>query len=161
MLVLANYYACPMQCICWVNYTVRRAMEQATRQHLNPGSYFHAVRSAQSSPTALSWIYRYLLQHCLHFNQWRDELPRTELHLRVAWKYELEFGTRYTKTPCFVYRVYRYIHDSKNLIHDTYRIILGLQFSIVVQQTFINFFHNFAKFSQIFLKVSLNVLKFS
>ena len=60
----------------------------------------------------------------------------------------IEFGTRYTKTLCIVYRVYRYIHDPKNLIHNTYTIIVGLQFSIVVQQHFINFSHNFAKFSQ-------------
>ena len=51
--------------------------------------------------------------------------------------YILEFRTRYTKTSCIVY-IY---------IHDTYTIILGKQFSIVVQQNFINFSHNFAKFS--------------
>ena len=27
--------------------------------------------------------------------------------------FKLEFGTRYTKTSCIVYRVYRYIHDPK------------------------------------------------
>ena len=46
-----------------------------------------------------------------------------------------------------VYRVYRYVHDPKNLIHDTYTIILSLRFYIVVQQNFINFSHNFVKFS--------------
>ena len=35
-----------------------------------------------------------------------------------------EFGTRYTKTLCIRYRVYRYIHDPYFLIHDTYTIIL-------------------------------------
>ena len=55
------------------------------------------------------------------------------------------------KTSCIVYI-------------ETYTIILGLQFSIVVQQNFINFSHNYSKFSQIFLKLSLivfNVFKFS
>ena len=45
--------------------------------------------------------------------------------------------------------------SKNNLIHDTYTIILNLQFSIVVQQNFINFSHNFAIFSQIFFKFSL------
>ena len=67
--------------------------------------------------------------------------------------YVPKLGTRYTKTSCFVYRVFRYIHDN-----------LWLQFSIVVQQNFINFSHNFAKFSQNFFRFSLkyisNFLKF-
>ena len=50
-----------------------------------------------------------------------------------------------------VYRVYRYRDDPKNSIHDTYTIILGLQFSIV-QQNFINFSHNFCKIFSNFLK---------
>ena len=50
-----------------------------------------------------------------------------------------------------VYRVYRYIHGLKNSIHDTYTIILGVQYTIVVQQNFINFSNNFCK----------NFLKFS
>ena len=57
-----------------------------------------------------------------------------------------------------MYRVYRYIHVPKT--QDTYTIILGWQFSIIVQQNFINFSHNFAKSFQIFLKLSLNFLNF-
>ena len=33
--------------------------------------------------------------------------------------YILEFGTRYTKTSCFVFRVYRYKHDPIKYKHDT------------------------------------------
>ena len=45
---------------------------------------------------------------------------------------DAEFGTRYTKTSCIVYCVYRYIHDPNFLIHDKYTIILGLQLRIAV-----------------------------
>ena len=79
--------------------------------------------------------------------------------LKCGQTYSTEFRTRYTKTSCFVYRVFRYIHDPKNLIHDTYTIILGLQFCIVVQQILITFSYNFAKFSQIFLQLYLKFLK--
>ena len=54
----------------------------------------------------------------------------------------LEHRTRKRRVSCIVYS-------------DTYTVILGLQFSIVVQQNFINFSHNLAKF----LKIVLNFPK--
>ena len=33
--------------------------------------------------------------------------------------YTLEIGTLYTKTSCFLFRVYRYIHELKVIKHDT------------------------------------------
>ena len=74
-----------------------------------------------------------------------------QLHTSIILEYILEFGTRYTKTSCFVYRVYQYIHDIQNVIHDTYTIILCLQLSIVVQQNFAIILQNFLKFSLNFL----------
>ena len=55
-----------------------------------------------------------------------------------------------------MYRVYRYIHDPKNVIHDTYKIDVALLYNKI----FINLSHNFLqKIFQIFLKLSLNVFK--
>ena len=68
-------------------------------------------------------------------------------------------GVRNTIRENVVYRVYQYIHDHKKLIPDTYTIILGLQFSIVVQQNFINFSHNFCKIFSNFLKIIFKFFK--
>ena len=69
-----------------------------------------------------------------------------------------EHDTRKRRVSCIVYFNTYTIPKTRYTIHT--RLILCLQFSIVVQQNFINFSHNFAKFSRIFLKLSYKFLNF-
>ena len=117
-------------------------------------------RSVHFAASFYSWLPR---ESCCTFcyrNTTRDAICELQTHQLL---YRLLTRVRNTIHENVVYRVYRYIHDPKNSIHDTYTINLGLQFSIVVQQNLINFSHNLQKNFKIswnFLEIFLNFLIF-
>ena len=72
---------------------------------------------------SLSMCIMYIMSNLtiILYSLYSIDISHTRIYNYIKiYEYKPELGTRYTKTSCIVYRVYRYIHDHKCLIRDTY-----------------------------------------